>query len=82
MQINDFYQFDATILCILAMNIITPNLKENGHSVVELFPFYDFYIKPRPLICMRAIAKKMYSAQLDHRTKLLTKFDIDRTYSF
>jgi len=59
MQINDFDQFDATILCILAMNIIIPNLKENRHSVVDLFQFYDFYIKPRPLISMRAIAKKI-----------------------
>ena len=64
------------------MNITTPNLKENGHWVVELFPFYDFHIKPRPLISMHAIAKKINSAQLDHRTKQLTKFDVDPTYSF
>ena len=82
MQINDLDQFDVTILCILAMNIITSNLKENVHWVVELFPFYNFHIKPRPLISKRGITKKINSAQLDHMNKLLTKFDIDRNYSF
>ena len=59
MQINEFDQFDHTMLSTLAINIIIPNLKENGHWAVDLFQFYDFYIKPRPLISMRAIAKKI-----------------------
>jgi len=82
MQIDVFNQFDAIILCTLAMNIIIPNLKENRHSIVELYPLYVFHIKPRPLHKMRAIANKNNSAQLDHSTKLLTKFYNGLTYSF
>jgi len=81
MQINVFDQFDATILCTLAMDIIIPNLKTDI-PLLNYIHFNVFHIKPRPFCKMRAIAKKINSAQLDHSTKLLTKIDIDPTYSF
>ena len=64
MHINDIQHFEIIKTCILANNMIMPNMKQNWHVVVKLWRFQDFYIKPRLLINMHDIANKNNSAHL------------------
>ena len=64
MHINDIQHFDIINTYTLANNIITLNMKQNGHPVVKLYRFQDFYIKPRLLINMHAMTNKNNSAHL------------------
>ena len=64
MHINDIQHFDIIKTYILANNMITLNMKQNRHPVVKIWRFQDFYIKPRLLINMHDITKKINSAHL------------------
>ena len=64
MHINDIQHFDIIKTYILANNMITLNMKQNRYPVVKIWRFQDFYIKPRLLINMHDITKKIKSAHL------------------
>ena len=64
MHINNIQHFDTIKMYILGNNMITLNIKQNRHPVVQLRKFSDFYIKPRLLINMHDITNKTNSAHL------------------
>ena len=68
------------VICTLANNIIIPNMKQNGQTVVEIWAFQDLYVKPRPLINMHDIITKNNRAHLWTMGYLCTKYDMNPMY--
>ena len=72
-----FNVFYTMVIWTLANNIIIPNMKENGQTVVEKWAFPNFNIKPRPLINMHDIITKNNWAHLRTVGYLCTTYDIN-----
>ena len=65
------------VIWTLAYNIIIPNMKQNGHTVVEIWAFLNVNIEPRPLINMHDIITKNNRAHLRTMGYLCTKYDMN-----
>ena len=74
---NEIQQFYTMSMWTLANNIIIPNMKQNGQTVVEKWAFPNFNIKPRPLINMHDIITKNNWAHLRTVGYLCTTYDIN-----
>ena len=74
-------RFKDFILWIRASIISLPNMKENEQTVVEIWAFPDFYIKPRLLINMHDIITKTNRAHLRTISYLCTTYHINPMWS-
>ena len=81
-HINEIERFYTMSMWTLANNIIIPHMIQNGQTVVEIWAFQDFYIKPRLLINMDDIITKNNRAHYRAMGYHYTTYDIYRTYSF
>ena len=77
MHINEIERFYTMSMWTLANNIIIPHMIQNGQTVVEIWAFQDFYIKPRLLINMHDIITKINRAHLRAMGYLCTTYDIN-----
>ena len=64
MHINEFHNFNIITSHILTSKIITLNMKQNRHPIVELETFQDFHINLCLLINMHDIINKINRAHL------------------
>ena len=80
MNINEIQDFYITNVYTLAIYIIMPNMKQNGHTVLKIWAFQDFYIKPRPLINMHDIITKNNMAHQWTIGYICTTYDMNPLY--